>query len=181
MNKYKVLIRQEFIQGKFKILPIRFKDRIKIMEWRNEQMYHLRQFKKLTIEDQNNYFKNIIKSLFSEDYPLQILFSYLEDGICIGYGGLVHIDWNLKTAEISFVMDSSLEEDKFEFHWKSYLSLIEQVAFGDLNFKSIFTYAYDLRPRLYTVLEDSGFIKNKVLKNNNDFDVIIHSKNNTNV
>ena len=178
MNKYKSLIKQEFIEGEYKIIPIRFKDRFKIMEWRNEQMYHLRQSKKLTIEDQDNYFKNTIKSLFHMDQPQQILFSYLEGEICIGYGGLVHIDWDLKTAEISFVMNTILEEDKFEFHWKSYLYLIEQLVFDYLDFKSIFTYAYDLRPRLYPVLEDSGFIKDRVIENKDDINVIIHVKHN---
>lgn len=57
MSTYNVLNKQIFRRGKHSLVPIRFKDRIKIMEWRNEQMYHLRQFIKLTIEDQNNYFK----------------------------------------------------------------------------------------------------------------------------
>lgn len=183
MNKYKILIRQEFRKGEYKILPIRFKDRIKIMEWRNEQMYHLRQSKKLTIEDQNNYFKNNINSLFSEDYPNQLLFSYLENGICIGYGGLVHINWSLKTGEISFIIDTSLEKEKYEFHWKNFLTLIEKVVFEELKFKKMFTFAYDLRPRLYPVLENKGFIKEKTLKNKytlneKSLDVVVHSKYN---
>lgn len=180
-KEYKCLKQQNFKLEEFQIIPIRYEDRYKIMNWRNDQIYHLRQDIILTKKDQDKYFLKVVSKLFSENYPKQILFSYLRKNKLIGYGGIVNIDWNKKTAEISFVMDTSLEERKFEFHWKSYLSLIEQVAFGDINLESIFTYAYDLRPRLYSALEDSGFIKNKVLKNSNDFDVIIHSKNNTNV
>ena len=50
MQSYKVLNKQVFKSGVFSIVPIRFEDRIDIMKWRNEQMYHLRQDKPLTEE-----------------------------------------------------------------------------------------------------------------------------------
>ena len=74
MNFYKALNKQIFILDDFSIVPIRFEDRFKIMKWRNEQIYHLRQTKKLTRKDQNIYFKNIISDLFNQKYPNQILF-----------------------------------------------------------------------------------------------------------
>lgn len=180
MGKYQVLNTQEFSNGRYKIVPIRLDDRYLIMKWRNEQLFHLRQSKKLTAKEQDIYFDTVVKSLFPMDSPPQILFSYLEDGICIGYGGLVHIDWAMKTAEISFVMDTALQEAKFELHWKTYLALIERLAFDELDFNSIFTYAYDLRPRLYPALEDSGFIKAHEFVNDDNINVVIHSKTNTN-
>lgn len=45
------------------------------MKWRNEQIYHLRQAKPLTKEDQNAYFENVVAKLFEDDHPNQILFS----------------------------------------------------------------------------------------------------------
>ena len=93
-KKYKCLKKNNFSIGKYKIIPIRFKDRIDIMNWRNEQMYHLRQQNKLRIEDQNNYFENVVMKLFNLKNPDQILFSYISENKCIGYGGLVHINWN---------------------------------------------------------------------------------------
>ena len=48
---------------------------------------------------------------------------------CIGYGGLVHINWIDKNAEISFVLNTNLESNEFSFHWSNYLGLIEKVAF----------------------------------------------------
>lgn len=151
------------------------------MQWRNEQLYHLRQQKPLTTEDQENYFSIVITKLFAQEQPNQILFSYLENGICIGYGGLVHINWADKNAEISFVMDTQLEKEYFSKHWSTYLGLIEQVAYSELNLHKIFTYAFDLRPHLYDVFEANGFRKEAVLKEhclfgNNFIDVIIHSK-----
>ena len=183
MNSYKVLNKQVFKDGDFKIVPIRYKDRLDILKWRNEQLFHLRQPKPLTIEDQENYFSKIIPKLFEQELPNQILFSYLKNDVCIGYGGLVHINWIDKNAEISFIMNTELEKDDFEFHWEKYLGLIEQLAFDELQIHKIFTYAFDLRPHLYSVVEMCGFKKEATLKEhclfNGEYkDVIIHSKTN---
>jgi RimJ/RimL family protein N-acetyltransferase len=183
---YKALKKEIFTSGDYSLVPIRFEDRYDIMHWRNEQIYHLRQQKELTREDQDKYFKEVVAGLFEQKLPNQILFSYLKEDKCIGYGGLVHINWIDKNAEISFVMDSSLENEYFEFHWKTYLNLIEQVAFRELAFRKIFTYAYDLRPKLYAALLKSGFTKEATLKDHTYFngkfiDVMIHSKLNNNL
>lgn len=184
MNSYKALNKQEVTIGNFSIVPIRFEDRMDILKWRNEQVFHLRQNKPLTEIDQENYFSNVISGLFELKQPNQILFSYLEDGVCIGYGGLVHINWVDKNAEISFVMNTNLEKKHFQFHWKTYLELIEKIAFGELNFHKIFTYAFDLRPNLYDALESVGFSKEAILEEHCFFDgkyrdVVIHSKKRT--
>ena len=184
MNFYKALNRQKYSSGNFSIVPIRYEDRMDIMQWRNEQVYHLRQDKPLTEADQEIYFKTVVNKLFDQKQPKQLLFSYLEGDKCIGYGGLVHINWIDKNAEISFVMNTILEKDNFSKHWKMFLELIEQVAFNELKLYKIFTFAFDLRPLLYTPIEDSGFVKEATLKKHLFFnaayiDVIIHSKFNT--
>ena len=127
MSSYKVLNKQVFSSGNYSIVPIRMEDRFDIMKWRNEQIYHLRQDKLLTPENQDYYFQNVVDKLFNEDQPNQILFSFLENGECIGYGGLVHINWIDKNAEISFIMDTRLENERFVEIWNESLSLIEKV------------------------------------------------------
>lgn len=181
MNYYKGLNKQVFRYGEYSIVPIRMEDRFAIMKWRNEQIYHLRQSKPLTEEDQNCYFNEVVVNLFTQEYPTDLLFSYLDGENCIGYGGLVHINWEDKNAEISFIMNTALEKEFFEFHWKTYLKLIEQVAFEELGLHKIFTYAFDLRQHLYPILKKSGYIKEAVLKDHclfeGDFkDVVIHAK-----
>lgn len=180
-NKYKKLKRNVVKNGRYKLVPIRFEDRFSIMQWRNEQLYHLRQPEPLNAEQQDKYFKNVVSSLFTNPEPTQILFSYLEDDVCIGYGGLVHINWADMNAEISFVLNTHLEHHFFKFHWVNYLDLIETIAFEDLNLNKIFTYAFDLRPLLYSALEERGFVKEAVLKNHVLFeeehiDVVLHTK-----
>ncbi len=184
MNFYKALHNQKFSIDNYTIVPIRSEDKMKILKWRNEQVYHLRQDKLLTEADQENYFIRVVNKLFNQEEPDQLLFSYLQDGTCIGYGGLVHINWIDKNAEISFIMNTKLEKEYFSLHWEIFLKLIEQVAFTELKFHKIFTFAFDLRPHLYVPIEGSGFAKEAILKNHFFFngtykDVIIHSKFNT--
>lgn len=181
MNYYKVLSKQVFSKENFSIVPIRYEDRYDIMKWRNEQIYHLRQNKPLTTSDQNYYFKNTISSLFEQEKPSQILFSFLKDNVCIGYGGLVHINWIDKNAEISFIMNTDLEKDNFQKHWRVYLNLIEKVAFEEMKFHKISTYAFDSRPYLYDLFLENGFKEEARLKEHcyfgeNYIDVVIHTK-----
>jgi hypothetical protein len=179
VNLYRCLNTQEFVKGRYKIVPIRLNDRFTIMKWRNEQLYHLRQKHPLTVEDQENYFSNVVSKIFDEDQPNQILFSFLENDRCIGYGGLVHINWTEKNAEISFIMNTKLEKENFEKIWLIYLDLIEQVAFKDLKFNKIYTYAFELRTNLFKILEISGFkLDNclEIIHNSEEVKVVIHSK-----
>jgi len=181
MNTYKVLNEQVFTQGEYKLVPIRFEDRWDIMKWRNEQIYHLRQSKPLAKEDQDHYFNNVVSKLFEQEQPSQLLFSFLRNDICIGYGGLVHINWVDKHAEISFIMNTTLEKDYFKFYWSVYLKMIEEVGFRELKFHKLFVYAFDVRPHLYETLSEEGYfldarLKEHCLFNERYIDVVIYSK-----
>lgn len=180
MAAYRCLKQQEYSLGDYTIVPLRYEDRFSIMKWRNEQIYHLRQSRPLTEEDQQRYFDNVVARLFDAQQPDQILFSYLEKGECIGYGGLVHINWTDRNAEISFIMDTRLEKEHFSLHWSNWLTMLRELAFRDLGLHKIYTYAFDLRPHLYPVLEACGFVREATLKEHCLFegkykDVVIHS------
>ena len=180
MPQYICLRHQEQHLGDYSIVPLRYEDRFLIMKWRNEQIYHLRQSRPLTEEDQQRYFDNVVARLFDAQQPDQILFSYLEKGECIGYGGLVHINWIDRHGEISFIMDTRLEKEHFALHWSNWLTMLKELAFRDLGLHKIYTYAFDLRPHLYTVLQANGFTREATLKEHCFFDgqykdVVIHS------
>lgn len=185
MKKYKSLNKNIFNHKEYSLVPIRYEDRLDIMRWRNEQIFHLRQEKLLTEETQEKYFNETISKIFVEDKPNQILFSLLKNDKCIGYGGLVHINWLDKNTELSFIMDTSLEKNDFKNIWNVFLHLIEEVAFSELKLHKIFTYAYDLRPQLYPIFENFGFKKEAELIDHKligatFINVIIHSKINGN-
>ncbi len=180
-RSYRCLKGPTFHLGIYSLVPIRYEDRYSIMQWRNEQIYHLRQADPLTEDDQNDYFDQVISKLFDQVQPNQLLFSYLENDICIGYGGLVHINWIDRNAEISFIINTDLEREGFHRHWKVYLELIERVAFDELDFHKLFVYAFDLRPHLYEAIEAVGYWREAVLREHcliqGKFkDVVIHSK-----
>ena len=164
MRSYNCLKTNLYQSDGFSIVPIREEDKLAIMNMRNEQIYHLRQNKPLKPVDQDNYFTNVISKLFDTDQPNQILFSFLKNGVFAGYGGLVHINWIDKNAEISFIMKTELEKEFFSKYWSIYLQLIEQVAFDELNLHKIFVYAFDLRPHLYETLEENNFMREAELK-----------------
>ena len=179
--EYICLKNQSYEYNEFSIVPIRYEDRLEIMKWRNEQIYHLRQSEFLTEKQQDLYFKNVIGPLFQQSKPSQILFSFLKDDRCIGYGGLVHINWTDKNAEISFIMKTSHEKESFFNYWSVYLSMIEKIGFDELDLKKLYVYAFDLRPHLYKMLIENNYFLDARLKQHCLFedkfiDVVIHSK-----
>jgi RimJ/RimL family protein N-acetyltransferase len=181
MKKYKCLTQQEFSNGEYKLVPICHEDRYKIMKWRNEQIYHLRQKEPLTTEQQDAYFEYVVAKLFDQEQPNQVLFSFLRNEELIGYGGLVHINWNDKNAEVSFL---TKDPNQLEL-WSMYLEVLKSVAFEDLQLNKIYTYAYDIRPELYALLESANFIlegnfSNHVNNGIETCDVRIHSCYNSN-
>ena len=93
MRKYKCLNTNILKFEGFHIEPIRDEDKYDILNIRNSQIYHLRQKKPLTKENQDYYFDTTISGLFELEKPNQILFSFFEGEKFIGYGGLVHINW----------------------------------------------------------------------------------------
>lgn len=178
---YKCIRQHTFSHDRFSLSPIRDEDKYAILQIRNEQMYHLRQSRPLTEADQERYFREVVDQLFHVEQPPQLLFSFFDDAEFVGYGGLVHIDWINRNAEISFVMKTELEETRFETYWCAYLNLLEEIAFRGAGLHKIFTYAYDIRPHLYPALEKSGFQREAILKDHCFFDgafrdVVIHSK-----
>ena len=157
-ENYKAINNFEIIdQEDFKLIPIRYDDRYSIMKWRNEQIYHLRQKKKLSKYDQDKYFEEVVLKQKKEDNPDQILFSFLKKNELVAYGGLVHINWGEKEAEVSFVMKTSHEKKNFNLYWDYFLKLLESIVLKHTNLVTLSTYAFDLRPRIYKVLEKNKF------------------------
>src|SRR5688500_1316960 len=99
-RNYKCLLQSEFSDDEYKLVAIRDDDRYEIMKCRNEQINVLRQKEPLITEMQENYFRPTVNRLFLEETPPQLLFSLLHNEDLIGYGGLVHIDWESRNGEI---------------------------------------------------------------------------------
>lgn len=178
-EKYKVLNKNLYEYEDYKIIPVRFKDRYKIMKWRNDQLYHLRQTEKITREEQDYYFNEILLPQKKKYNPDQIIFSLFHKSRFVGYGGLVHINWKTMDAEVSLVIDTFLEKLFFSKYWDAFLKLLDEVLMDLGNFNKIYTYAFDLRPKIYEVLEKNNFSFEKndtYIKGKKKINVKIHKK-----
>lgn len=157
-NKY-LILKNQYCLADYCLVALRKEDIQLIRKWRNDQIGILRQRKPLSISEQKKYYDNIIRQTFSQKRPESILFSFLFNNICIGYGGFVHIDWNSRRAELSFIVNTKRSKDKniYNMDFNTFLALIKKIAFTELKFNRIFTETYDIRPFHISVLEKSGF------------------------
>ena len=110
-----------------------------------------------------------------------MLFSFLENEQCIGYGGLTNIDWASKRVELSFLVNHqrAANNDLYLKDFSSFIDLMKKIAFDELNFNRIFTETYDLRPLHIRILEENGFklegrMKEHILVNGVLTDSLIH-------
>lgn len=182
MNSYKALNKQVYNFEDFSIVPIRHKDMLKIMNWRNTQIIHLRQKIELTIEKQEEYYEKVIKNLFNDEQPSQLLFSFLEKDICIGYGGLVHMNWEDKRAEMSFLVNPVIASniEVYEISFSSFIKLIKKVCFEEIKFNKLYTETYSNRLKHIKILEKNGFViegilREHIIQNSKFQNSILHS------
>lgn len=183
LKKYSILTKNKILLGNYSITPLRKSDIQNIRKWRNEQMNILRQTITLTAKDQLNYYNKIIKKSFYVDKPNMILFSFLLDKNCIGYGGLVHIDWDSKRAEISFINNTNRSKTKiiYQKDLSVFLKLISNVAFSDLKLNELTAETYNVRLWTIAILEKLGFkregtLKKHVMIDGKFYDSILHLK-----
>ena len=179
---FKCFSDKAFIKNDYELVPFRRIDLMKIRKWRNRQMEVLRQKKKISKSDQKNYFKAFIKPTFKQSNPIQLLFSFLLNRKCIGYGGLVHINWEDQRGEVSFLIDNerAINKEMYKQDFINFLDLLKIIAFKELRFNRIFTETFDIRDFHISILEEAGFklegrMKEHVFINGSFVDSLIHS------
>lgn len=178
---YICLKNQEFRSGQHRLIPIRDADLFLIKKWRNEQMHILRQKSPLTDQQQRRYFHEEVRPGFSDPHPHQILFSLLHQERLVGYGGLVHIDWESGRAEVSFLLDTRRAEDArvYEQDFTRHLQMTKAAAFNDLGFHRLFTETFDIRDHHVSILATNGFkpegrLRDHVIIGDRYVDSLIH-------
>ena len=151
----------------YEIRPISIDDLELIRQWRNEQKTILRQNVVLTKEMQVHYYKTAIAPLFRSSSPKQILFSFFHNNTLIGYGGLVHISWIDKRAEMSFLVNTNRTLDRVIYcnDFSCFIKLMSKVCFEELGLNRLFTETYAFRDYHISILEANGFNYEGCLKN----------------
>lgn len=178
---YTCLQRDHYQYGDYTLTSLREQDILLIKEWRNDQIDILRQKEPLTDAQQINYYETVVRPAMDAEEPSDILFSYLHQGECVGYGGLTHIDWTNRRAEISFLLatERNVDLDLYKREFTIFLKLIKQIAFVELGLNRLFTETYDVRPYVLEVLENSGFVpegrlREHVVINGKCIDSVLH-------
>jgi RimJ/RimL family protein N-acetyltransferase/glutathione synthase/RimK-type ligase-like ATP-grasp enzyme len=118
----------------------------------------LRQAEPISTEEQRIYFSEYVWPCMNSNHPRQILLAIERSEKFIGYGGLVHCDWQARRAEISFLLRPDLEAQEVAMSkiFSEYLEMIYQIAFGTLGFNRLTTETYEFRKTHLQVMEDSG-------------------------
>lgn len=157
---YKCIKSQEELFGQFALKTIQDNDIEDIRNWRNEQIDVLRQAEPISSVQQVKYFEQTIWPTMELDRPENMLLTFFEKGERIGYGGLVHISWEHRRAEVSFLLNTLISKDikARKSYFSIYLKMIKDFAFKNLGLNKLTTETYDIRPDYIDALEESGFV-----------------------
>lgn len=139
-----------------------------IRQWRNAQVQILRQSARLTREEQEAYFDQTLARDFSSFEPSSILFTFWNEGGIFGYGGLVHVNWAKRSAEVSFLIDTELTgEALFEATFLEFVEFLAGLGTNELGLNLLTAEVFDImeRERVLRLLEKTRFVIVNKLKN----------------
>lgn len=159
-KRYKILSRDKYLSQPYSLTIVTESHIESIRVWRNDQVKVLRQEGEITKDDQIKYYKNIVWPDLNLSEPRQLLFSFFKDSELIGYGGLVHLDWERMSSEMSFLLATKRMENNSHYQdgLMNFIEMIKNIAFDELNFKKIVTETYSFRRLTIETLEKAGFL-----------------------
>jgi RimJ/RimL family protein N-acetyltransferase len=180
-GRYACMPRERLGQGDLWVAAVRPQDIESIRVWRNAQIDVLRQKAPISREQQQAYYATQIWPTFDAPEPANILLGYHEADKLIGYGGLVHIAWEHRRAEVSFLLDPArmAAPDIYERYFTAFLGLMKRLAFEDLGLERLTTETFAIRVDIIRMLEAAGFrhegtLRRHVWINGRPVDSLVH-------
>ena len=166
------MTKSHYAYGRYRIAAIQPYHIESIRLWRNDQMDALRQKHSIAVDEQITYFKSHVWPSLNELQPRQILVAISYDDELIGYGGLVHIDWEAERTAVSFLLnpDRVANKDLYQQDFLAFLILIKGLAFNDLGFHRIFVETYSNRLHHISILEEFGFSLEGIMRDHIQID-----------
>jgi RimJ/RimL family protein N-acetyltransferase len=158
------------------------------MEWirvlRNGQTSVLRQKNQITPNQQITYYKNEIAPDFDSYNPKSVLFTFWLKGKIFGYGGFVHIDWNIRSAEISFLIQPEWNDSgRFERVFLDFQAFLARIGALEMGLTELTSEAFEIpeRSQVIGLLERAGFavsgkVPNSIFHDGDYVDSVLHSK-----
>ena len=181
LSAYVCLKRHQIAHQAYAIRTVEPGDIESIRQWRNAQMDVLRQQHAIACAEQIAYYEREIWPTLAELQPKNLLLAYLLNDQLIGYGGLVHIGWEHRRAEVSFLLDPVRTQDQLAYgeDFSIFLRLIKTLAFEDLGLHKLYTETFAIRTYHIKVLESAGFdlegtLRQHVLLDDRPVDSLIH-------
>jgi RimJ/RimL family protein N-acetyltransferase len=182
IRAYRCLKLQEIVSDQFALKTIQDDDIEDVRRWRNDQIDVLRQPEPISSVQQKRYFEQSIWPAMELENPENILLTFFENKKRIGYGGLVHIVWEHRRAEVSFLLDTAISRNVEERarYFSAYLKIIKDFAFNNLALDKLTTETYDIRPDYIQVLEENDFelegrLRRHVVINEKYIDSVCHA------
>jgi len=123
--------------------------------WRNAQPRILRNPDPLTPEDQRRYWDGVVAPSQEVDCPRIVLVAFRLAGALLGYGGLTNLDWEVRRAEVSFLVlpERAADPSVYAVDFRRFLDLLSVLAFQRMALTRLFTETYDVRSHHVAVLE----------------------------
>ncbi len=178
---YACMPRRTLSSGDFQVRSVQPDDIEDIRQWRNAQIRVLRQTAVITAADQVSYFEREIWPTLDQAEPSNILLTLFKAGARIGYGGLVHVNWRDRRAEVSFLLTPEWTEDagRYQQAFRAFFGLVQDLAFDDLDLRKLTTEAFSFRTDVVAQLEACGFqpegrLREHVLVDGVPTDSLIH-------
>ena len=165
---YKILKKTKYFLDKIEFSEIREQNIEAIRKIRNSQIEILRQKKNISKKEQVKYFNKDIFSAYKLKKPKNILLGMTVSNIFVGYCGLTHIDWDVKKAEISFIVNNKINKNKKKlvFYFNNAIKILEKILFNELKFNKIFCETYSFRQEMIQALKDNDYVVEGILKDN---------------
>lgn len=158
MRFYKRLATPEYNGASCLLKAIQIDDIESIRLWRNQQIPFLRQNHQISELEQRQYFEEIIWPQLNLDEPECMIFSVFRAGELVAYGGLVHISWTDRRAELSFLMNPKFTETSdYRKTFVDFLEVMKKLAFDELKLHRLYTETFSINQRNFEILESSGF------------------------
>jgi len=164
-NSYSCCPTLDITVNNVRLRPLHWKDRVEIRRWRNAQLPVLRQRTELTAKQQDEYFRLVVANEMKIKFPPQILLGIESSGDFVAYGGLVHIGWLDRHAEMSFLADPAYcSRNDYHQLLTTFIELLSQLALKELGLHRLFTETYSFRTEHIEMLESAGFCREGVLE-----------------
>lgn len=183
-GEYFVMRDADIRVGKFRASAVQPSHIENIRQWRNDQLAVLRQDRPITSEEQSHYFNTLVWPDKAAKEPRNMLLSYHFENRIIGYGGLVHISWRDKRAEVSFLLDPDHTKHGIDYEqaFATWLEMMKLLAFDVLLLSRLTTETYQTRSENISVLDQAGYkreglLRGHVLIEGSPVDAILHGLN----